>query len=178
LTDPPPLRVTIARGALTDRAELIRANQDSRAHHLPWAEPFTDDAGFDVWFGRSLAGPNVGLVAREIASTRVVGIVNISDIVLGAFRSAYLGYYGMAWCAGRGLMTEAVGLAARYAFDTLGLHRVEANIQPGNAPSMALVRRLGFTREGFSPRYLHIGGDWRDHERWARLADQDGSVNA
>jgi ribosomal-protein-alanine N-acetyltransferase len=171
-------RVSIARGALTDRADLIRANQDSRAHHLPWAEPFTDDAGFDVWFARSLTGPNVGLVAREIASARVVGIVNISNIVLGAFRSAYLGYYGMAWCAGRGLMTEAVGLAVRYAFDTLGLHRVEANIQPGNAPSIALVRRLGFTKEGFSPRYLRIGGDWRDHERWARLADQDGSVNA
>jgi ribosomal-protein-alanine N-acetyltransferase len=171
-------RVSIARGALTDRADLIRANQDSRAHHLPWAEPFTDDAGFDVWFARSLTGPNVGLVAREIASARVVGIVNISNIVLGGFRSAYLGYYGMAWCAGRGLMTEAVGLAVRYAFDTLGLHRVEANIQPGNAPSIALVRRLGFTKEGFSPRYLRIGGDWRDHERWARLADQDGSVNA
>ncbi len=171
-------RVSIARGALTDRAELIRANQDSRAHHLPWVEPFTDDAGFDAWFARSLTGPNVGLVVREIASARVVGIVNISDIVLGACRSAYLGYYGMAWCAGRGLMTEAVGLAVRYAFDTLGLHRVEANIQPGNAPSIALVRRLGFTREGFSPRYLHIGGDWRDHERWARLADYRGSENA
>jgi [ribosomal protein S5]-alanine N-acetyltransferase len=171
-------RVTIARGALTDREELIRANQDSRAHHLPWAEPFTDDAGFDAWFVRSMTGPNVGLVAREIASERVVGIVNISDIVLGAFRSAYLGYYGMAWCAGRGLMTAAVGLAVRYAFDTLGLHRVEANIQPGNAPPIALVRRLGFTKEGFSPRYLHIAGAWRDHERWARLADQDGSVNA
>ena len=164
-------RVTIARGALTDRGELIRANRDSRAYHLPWAEPFTDDAGFDAWFARSMTGPNVGLVAREIASTRVVGIVNISDIVLGAFRSAYLGYYGMVWCAGCGLMTEAVGLAVRYAFDTLGLHRVEANIQPGNAPSIALVRRLGFTKEGFSPRYLRIGGDWRDHERWARLAD-------
>jgi ribosomal-protein-alanine N-acetyltransferase len=164
-------RVTIARGAQTDRAELLRANQDSRANHLPWVEPFTDDAGFDAWFARSLTGPNVGLVAREIATGRAVGIVNISDIVLGAFHSAYLGYYGMGWCAGRGLMTQAVGLAVRYAFDTLGLHRVEANIQPGNVRSIALVRRLGFSREGFSPRYLRIGGEWRDHERWARLAD-------
>ena len=171
-------RVTIARGARTDRAELIRTNQNSRAHHLPWVEPFTDDSGFDAWFARSLTGPNVGLVAREIATARIVGIVNISDIGLGTFLSAYLGYYGMTWCAGRGLMTEAVGLAVGYAFETLGLHRVEANIQPGNARSIALVRRLGFTREGFSPRYLHIDGDWRDHERWARLADQQGSVNA
>jgi ribosomal-protein-alanine N-acetyltransferase len=171
LTDPTEARVTLSRGVRTDRAELIRANQDSRAHHLPWVEPFTDDPGFDAWFARTLTGSNVGLVARETATARIVGIVNISDIVLGAFHSAYLGYYGMVWCAGRSLMTEAVGLAVRHAFDTLGLHRVEANIQPGNARSIALVRRLGFTLEGFSPRYLRIGGEWRDHERWARLAD-------
>jgi ribosomal-protein-alanine N-acetyltransferase len=163
--------VTLSRGAGTDRADLLRANQDSRAHHLPWVEPFTDDAGFDAWLARSMTGPNVGLVARETAGARIVGVVNISNIVLGAFRSAYLGYYGMAWCAGRGLMTQAVDLAVRHAFDTLGLHRVEANIQPGNTRSIALVRRLGFSCEGFSPRYLRIGGEWRDHERWARLAD-------
>jgi [ribosomal protein S5]-alanine N-acetyltransferase len=69
-------------------------------------------------------------------------------------------------------MTEAVGLAICFAFETIGLHRVEANIQPENTRSIALVQRLGFTREGYSPRYLHIGGAWRDHERWARLADQ------
>jgi ribosomal-protein-alanine N-acetyltransferase len=171
-------RVTIARGARSDREELIRANRDSRAHHLPWAEPFADDAGFDAWLARTLAGPHVGLVARDLATKRIVGVVNINEIVLGTFQSAYLGYYGMVWCAGRGLMTEAVGLAVRYAFDTLGLHRVEANIQPGNVRSIALARHLGFAREGFSPRYPNIGGAWRDHERSARLADQDGSVNA
>ena len=173
-----PARVTLACAAQSDRADLLRANQDSRALHLPWVEPFIDDAGFDAWFARSLTGPNIGLIAREAASARIVGVVNLNEIVAGAFQSAYLGYYGMAWCAERGLMTEAVGLAVRYAFDTLGLHRVEANIQPGNTRSIDLVRRLGFTREGFSPRYLRIGGEWRDHERWARLADQPGSVNA
>jgi ribosomal-protein-alanine N-acetyltransferase len=171
LTDPTPPRVTIARAAQSDRADLVHANQASRGHHLPWVEPFTDDAGFDAWFARSLTGPHVGLVAREAAGARIVGVVNINEIVAGVFQSAYLGYYGMAWCAGRGLMTEAVGLAVRHAFDTLGLHRVEANIQPGNTRSITLVRRLGFTREGFSPRYLRVGGAWRDHERWARLAD-------
>jgi ribosomal-protein-alanine N-acetyltransferase len=58
------------------------------------------------------------------------------------------------------------------AFGELGLHRLEANIQPGNARSIALVRVLGFEKEGFSRRYLKIDGDWRDHERWALLSDR------
>ena len=72
---------------------------------------------------------------------------------------------------GRGLMSEAVSLAVSYAFRELGLHRLEANIQPGNTPSRALAGRLGFRQEGFSPRYLKIGGEWRDHERWAILSE-------
>ena len=59
----------------------------------------------------------------------------------------------------------------RHAFDTLRLHRLEANIQPSNQASIALVRRAGFTREGFSRRYPKINGRWRDHERWAILRE-------
>jgi ribosomal-protein-alanine N-acetyltransferase len=69
-------------------------------------------------------------------------------------------------------MREGIQLVLRNAFLTLRLHRVEANIQPGNRASIALARGAGFRREGFSPRYLKIGGRWRDHERWALLADE------
>ncbi len=58
------------------------------------------------------------------------------------------------------------------AFGELGLHRLEANIQPDNAASIALVRKPGFRLEGYSPRYLKIAGRWRDHERWAILAEE------
>jgi [ribosomal protein S5]-alanine N-acetyltransferase len=166
------VRVALAPAGRADRVELVAANRTSRDHHLPWVALFTDEAGFNIWFARSLIGPHVGLVARERASDHVVGVVNLNEIVMGAFQSAYLGYYGMAWCAGRGVMTEAVGLAIGFVFRTIGLHRVEANIQPENIRSIALVQRLGFMREGYSPRYLHIGGAWRDHERWARLAER------
>ena len=64
-------------------------------------------------------------------------------------------------------MTEGLGLVLRRTFTELRLHRLEANIQPGNRASTALVRRCGFVREGLSERYLKINGQWRDHERWA-----------
>jgi ribosomal-protein-alanine N-acetyltransferase len=98
-------------------------------------------------------------------------VINVNEIVRGAFRSAYLGYYAFLPHVGHGYMSEALALALRWAFGALRLHRVEANIQLGNSASRALVRRLGFRREGFSPRYLKVAGRWRDHERWALLAE-------
>jgi ribosomal-protein-alanine N-acetyltransferase len=110
------------------------------------------------------------VVLRETGE--LVGVINVSEIVRGQLRSAYLGYYALVPHAGRGYMTEGLTLALRWIFGTLRLHRVEANIQSKNAASPALARRLGFRREGYySPRYLKIGGRWRDHERWALLAE-------
>jgi ribosomal-protein-alanine N-acetyltransferase len=109
------------------------------------------------------------VVLRE--SGDLVGVINVSEIVRGPFRSAYLGYYAFAPHAGHRYMTEALTLALSWAFRGLRLHRVEANIQPGNQASRALVRGLGFRREGFSRRYLKVAGRWRDHERWALVAE-------
>jgi ribosomal-protein-alanine N-acetyltransferase len=163
--------VTIAPVRTADAAELIQANLENRDYHAPWAQPFTDRDGFDSWFGRIMTGPNLGFVARERGSGAIVGVVNVNEIVWGVFRSAYLGYYGMARWSRRGLMTQAIRKASLYAFDEIRLHRLEANIQPDNIASIALVRRLGFVKEGFSPQYLMIGDVWRDHERWALLAN-------
>lgn len=101
-----------------------------------------------------------------------MGVINVNEIIRGSYRGAFLGYYGFRPHAGHGYMSEGLGLVLRRAFGELQLHRVEANIQPDNAASLALVRRLGFRREGFSPRYLKIAGRWRDHERWALLAEE------
>ena len=163
--------VILHRVTRADAPDLIAANRESQQYHLPWVTSFTDQAGFDNWFAKGLCGPNVGLVARERKSGDIVGIININEIVAGVFQSAYLGYYGMVRFSQKGLMTEALRAAVNYAFDDLGLHRLEANIQPDNTPSIALVRRVGFRKEGFSPRYLRINGEWQDHERWALLAD-------
>jgi [ribosomal protein S5]-alanine N-acetyltransferase len=164
-------KIHLTRVTRADAHDLIAANRESQSYHHPWLASFTDQAGFDAWFARTLTGPAIGLIAREAESNDIAGVVNINEIVAGVFQSAYLGYYGMQRYAGRGYMTEALRAAIDYAFNDLGLHRLEANIQPGNEASIALVRRLGFQKEGFSPRYLRIDGEWSDHERWALLAD-------
>ena len=163
--------ITLSPAARTDAAELVQANQDSSTHHVPWARPFTDQSGFDRWFGNLVEGTDIAFVAREEQSGGIVGVTHLSQISRGAMESCYLGFHGNAAFAGRWLMTEAVRLAVYHAFEKLSLHRVEANVQPGNVRSLALLHRVGFRREGFSPRYLRIDGAWRDHERWAVLAD-------
>jgi len=165
-------RVTIRPVHASDAAELIAANLASIHLHEPWVSPCRDQASFLGYLARCDGDRSIGLIARERESGRIVGVVNLSEIVRGFFQSAYMGYYGMAGMSGRGLMSEAVSLVVSYAFGELGLHRLEANIQPSNGPSRALVKRLGFRQEGYSPRYLKISGEWRDHERWAVLADE------
>jgi ribosomal-protein-alanine N-acetyltransferase len=102
----------------------------------------------------------------------ILGAVNLNEIVRGPAQSAFLGYWIGAAHARQGYMTEALQLALRHGFGILKLHRVEANILPVNRPSIALVRRAGFRREGYSPRYLRIAGRWADHERWALLSER------
>jgi ribosomal-protein-alanine N-acetyltransferase len=108
----------------------------------------------------------------DARSGELAGVINLSEIVRGSFQSAYLGYYALLPHAGSGRMDAGMRLVLRRAFTELKLHRVEANIQPGNAASIALVRRLGFRLEGYSRRYLKIRGRWQDHERWALTREE------
>ncbi|NED57511.1 GNAT family N-acetyltransferase, partial [Micromonospora aurantiaca] len=94
------------------------------------------------------------------------GMVNINSIIRGRYQGASLGYAAFAPSAGQGYMTEGLAAALQHAFTELRLHRLEANIQPANRASLALVQRLGFRYEGLSPAYLYIDGSWQDHERW------------
>lgn len=101
----------------------------------------------------------------------IAGMINLTQIFYGPFCNAYLGYGLGVKFIGEGLMTEAVKLILRFAFKDLKLHRIEANVQPENLPSISVLKRCGFTNEGFSRRYLKIGGRWRDHERWAIIRE-------
>ena len=155
-----------------DRDDFLALVRDSRKLHHPWAYPPERGDQFDELVARARREDVVTLLGRRTSDQALFGVFTISQIVRGAFQSAYLGYYGHAGYAGQGYMRAALEQVLDHAFGPLALHRIEANIQPGNEPSAALARGAGFRLEGFSPRYLLIGGRWRDHERYAITAEE------
>ena len=167
----PGSRVVLRDLAHADREAFLQMVRESRDLHQPWTYPPERADQFDDLVGRAGRDDFVCLAAVRADDGDLVGVFTISQIVRGYFQSAYLGYYASARHAGKGLMSEAMQLVLDLSFGPMALHRLEANIQPANSPSIALARRSGFRLEGYSPRYLLIGGRWRDHERWAIRAE-------
>ena len=157
-----------------DRGEFLRLATESRELHRPWTYPPERPDQFAELYARSRRDDCVCLLACLRDGGEIAGVLIVSQIVRGAFQSAYLGYYAHQRHAGNGLMREAMLQTVDHAFGRLALHRMEANIQPANRASVALARSAGFRLEGFSPRYLLIGGQWRDHERYAITANERG----
>jgi ribosomal-protein-alanine N-acetyltransferase len=153
--------------------EFIAAMRDSRGLHHPWVTAPGDPQSWRRYLQRLERDNEAGYLVRRIGDNAICGVVNLNVITYEALCSAYLSYYAVQKFAGRGYMKEGLRQVIDLAFSELGLHRVEANIQPGNERSIRLVESLGFVCEGYSPRYLMINGKWRDHERWAILADSD-----
>ncbi len=154
---------------------LVEASRDFLREWEPWFPPDHDPDG-NLRLRRTLAADARPENQKHFVCRRsdgaLLGTMNINNMVRGVFRSASLGYWIGAPHAHQGHMTEALCLILRHAFRTERLHRLEANIRPENVWSIALVRRAGFRLEGLSKRYLKIAGRWRDHERWALLAEE------
>jgi [ribosomal protein S5]-alanine N-acetyltransferase len=179
----PEWRVFLRAPTRGDRDEFIGLMRASRSFHRPWASAPTDEERFAAYIADAQRPDFEAMLVCRRDDRAIIGFFNLSQIARGSLQSAYLGYAVGKPFARHGYMREGIKLVLHHAFVTLGLHRVEANIQPGNAASIALARGAGFHREGFSPRYLKIGGRWRDHERWAILAEQwrardDGRIPA
>jgi ribosomal-protein-alanine N-acetyltransferase len=166
-----------------DLAEWVRLRVTNRAWLEPWeATPpdgvFAGDVRDVVASNRreAKAGRMVPWLIRDgqTATRPLIGSCQLNGVTYGSARFASIGYWiGQAW-AGRGIMPVAVALAADYAFQVVGLHRIEICVRPENAPSLRVVEKLGFRYEGIKPRYLHIAGDWRDHKCFALDASEVG----
>jgi len=154
-----------------DCEAFLEAAAASRTLHSPWVQPPSSAAEFQLYLRRFDGRSHLSRLVCLAGTGAFVGVVNLNHIVRGYLQNATLGFYAFVPHAGHGLMQQGLRLVLREAFHTLALHRVEANIQPGNHRSLRFVAQAGFSREGYSARYLYINHAWRDHERWALLAE-------
>jgi ribosomal-protein-alanine N-acetyltransferase len=144
----------------------------------PWAEMNSTSAYLYVYRDMKRAArrgesmPFAVCLRDESGKDRLVGHLNLGNIVRRAFSSAYVGYWVDARVAGRGIIPTALALAVDHAFGPGSLHRVEINIRPENGPSRRVVEKLGFREEAYHPRYMHIDGTWRDHLGYAMTSEE------
>jgi [ribosomal protein S5]-alanine N-acetyltransferase len=166
----PEMSIRLEVPSLQRAREFVEAARRSRSRHRGLVSPPRTVEQYGAYLARLEQASHLGYFVC-LPDGELAGVVNINEIVRGAFQSAYLGFYAFAPYDGHGYMTAGLMQVLPRAFRHHGLHRLEANIQPGNLRSIALVTRLGFRLEGMSPRYLKISGKWCDHERWALLAE-------
>lgn len=164
-------RIILRFPEINDAEEFINQSKSSVKFHRDLVNPPLDLEGFKEFIARNDSVSNRCFLICERESKAILGMINLSQIFYKGFQNAYLGYYLFAEFSGKGFMTDALKLVLKFAFEGLKLHRLEANIQPHNTASINLVKRNGFTKEGFSRKYLKIGGEWRDHERWAIIKE-------
>jgi ribosomal-protein-alanine N-acetyltransferase len=156
--------------------------RSSRSFHRPWASAPTDLERFDAYVADAARSDFVAMLVCRLEDDAIVGFFNLSSIMVGTQRSAYLGYAVGRRHARRGYMRDGIELVLHHAFVVMHLDLVEANIQPANHASIALARGAGFGLDGAQPRYLKIAGQWRDHDRWvitaqAWLARNPGAIS-
>lgn len=180
----PPVRVETARTYL--RPPLARdwrvwaeLREASRRFLTPWEPSWPDDSLSRAAFVRRLKRQAAewkrdeayGFLVFLKGSDELVGGIGLSNVRRGVAQTASLGYWIGAPFARQGLMSEAATALTDFAFDQLGLHRVEAACLPSNEASRRLLLGIGFAEEGYARAYLKIDGVWRDHLLFARLAE-------
>lgn len=163
-------KVILTPLSLADTEPFVQAVHRSTALHAGWVEPPATCSAFEQYLS-----PNQQVCLRFGVwnqGAELVGVTNINAIIRGAFQNGCLGFYAFTPHNGRGYMRSALADLVTLAFAEHGLHRLEANIQPENLRSCALVESLGFRLEARSPRYLRVAGVWRDHKRYAVTAEE------
>jgi ribosomal-protein-alanine N-acetyltransferase len=171
-----PSRVTLRLVTAADQGEFLGLVAASTDLHHPWMALAATPQEFRAYLRRFDHITAEGLLICLRGTGAILGVIHINNIIRGRFQNGSLSYAAFAPGAGQGHMSEGLGLVLRYGFEQLRLHRLDAQIQPGNHASLRLVRRLGFRHEGYSPELLFIDGAWRDHERWAITSDMIGIV--
>jgi ribosomal-protein-alanine N-acetyltransferase len=172
-------RLTLRLPQMADFAAWTALRQASRDFLTPFEPLWPADDFQRSSFQRrvqrhqteSLNGLAYGFLIFRRDDGTLMGGVSLAHVRRGVMQSASVGYWMGAPHAGHGVMSAAVGLIKPFAFGTLGLHRLEAACLPDNVPSIHLLEKAGFKREGYARKYLNIGGSWRDHVLYALLEE-------
>lgn len=168
---PTPSSVRLAPLELPDAEDLLAALVRNRGFLEPY-EPVRRESDFTLRGQRAAlrrledaraAGTTYAFAIRAVPGDEIVGGITLSQVFRRAFQNCYLGYWVAEEHNGRGYATAAVRLAVSYAFDDLGLHRVQANVMTKNPRSSRVLEKAGFRREGLALKYLEIAGRWEDH---------------
>jgi [ribosomal protein S5]-alanine N-acetyltransferase len=160
-------RVYLRHPRKSDMDEFTRLVLVSRRFLHPWVTPATTPEAYARYLQFSRRKSMCACLVCRSEDSGIIGVCSLSQIFLGNVPYAFLGYWIGAKFSRQGYMTEALNLLLSYAFETLRLHRIQADIQPENVHSKALAARIGFRIVGFFPRYVKVAGRWKDHERWA-----------
>jgi ribosomal-protein-alanine N-acetyltransferase len=168
--------MTTSRSALVpatpgDEAEFVAAVTASQGLLRPWIDAADTPERYAAMLARRDTSEFHPFLVRARDSGVLAGAINVSGVIRGPFLSAFVGYWAFSGSERRGYMTDGLCALVHHAFTELGLHRLEANIQPANLASIALAERCGFRYEGFSPNYLQVFGEWKDHNRYAITND-------
>lgn len=181
------VRVEVRRLTVDDLGPLLALRIANREYLRPF-EPATPDSHYTVEGQRHILqviqtdwehdrGFGFGIWLRH--EDRLIGRINLSNVVRGAWQNATLGYFLDQRYQGRGLMTEAVGLVLAFGFGVAMLHRIQAAVMPGNRGSIRVLQKAGFHQDGWADHYLKINGVWENHNlysiTWERWSRRDGS---
>ena len=158
---------------LEDAPRLIRYYKENQRHLARWESVRADEFYTEAFWlseiskirDEFVSDESVRLIIldRSDPAGAILGQCSLRNIIRGAFQACYLGYSLRHEAEGKGLMFEAVTAVIAYAFDDMGLHRIMANYMPTNERSARLLRRLGFSVEGYARDYLFLAGKWQDH---------------
>ncbi|MCL4857740.1 MAG: GNAT family N-acetyltransferase, partial [Flavobacteriales bacterium] len=179
--DRPALRardVSLRLPVRGDYREWAALRDASRSFLEPWEPSWSsDELSRAAWRQRLRryredfsTGSAIAFLVFENTTGRLVGGITLGHIRHGVAQSGQIGYWMGESHAGKGYMSEAIGLVVSYAFDTLRLHRIEAACIPENTRSIRVLEKAGFRREGLLRSYLRINGSWQDHYLYALIA--------
>lgn len=167
-------QISIREPTQKDERHFLSAMHRSQTLHAPWVKSPQTPQDYCDYLQRSQQENQKSYLVVD-QGKNITGVFNLSEIVRGYFQNAYIGFYAVADYVGKGYMSAGLKLILQDVFEGLKLHRLEANIQPGNSRSIHLVKNNGFRKEGYSPRYLMINDKWHDHERWAITREDWGN---